>query len=29
MLSFEFQQAVLNWFDQYGRKDLPWQKNIN
>lgn len=20
---------VLRWFDQHGRKDLPWQKNIN
>jgi len=20
-----FQQAVLNWYDQHGRKDLPWQ----
>lgn len=24
-----FQQAVLDWFDQHGRKDLPWQQNIN
>ena len=24
-----FQTAVLAWFDQNGRKDLPWQKNIN
>lgn len=23
-----FQQNVLAWFDQHGRKDLPWQKNI-
>jgi len=22
-----FQQKVLAWFDQYGRKDLPWQKD--
>ncbi|MCX7098396.1 MAG: A/G-specific adenine glycosylase [Methylococcales bacterium] len=22
-----FQQQVLNWFDQQGRKDLPWQQN--
>ncbi|MCW8885982.1 MAG: A/G-specific adenine glycosylase [Motiliproteus sp.] len=30
MLSPEvFQQAVLTWFDQHGRKDLPWQHHIN
>ncbi|MGZ8161260.1 MAG: A/G-specific adenine glycosylase [Methylobacter sp.] len=23
-----FQQNILAWFDQYGRKDLPWQKDI-
>lgn len=23
-----FSNRVLKWFDQYGRKDLPWQKNI-
>jgi A/G-specific adenine glycosylase len=23
----QFQTVLLNWFDQYGRKDLPWQKN--
>lgn len=23
-----FQQRVLDWFDQYGRKDLPWQQVI-
>jgi len=23
-----FQQNILAWFDQYGRKDLPWQKAI-
>lgn len=22
-----FQQAVLGWYDQHGRTDLPWQKN--
>lgn len=22
-----FQRAILNWFDQHGRKDLPWQEN--
>lgn len=25
----QFQQAVLSWFDQHGRKDLPWQQHIN
>jgi A/G-specific adenine glycosylase len=24
-----FQQNVLAWFDQNGRNDLPWQKNIS
>ncbi len=24
----QFQAALLSWFDQYGRKDLPWQKNV-
>jgi len=23
-----FQQRILAWFDQYGRKDLPWQQPI-
>ncbi|CAA9890417.1 adenine DNA glycosylase [Candidatus Methylobacter favarea] len=23
-----FQQNILAWFDRYGRKDLPWQKDI-
>jgi A/G-specific adenine glycosylase len=23
-----FQQNLLAWFDQHGRKDLPWQKDI-
>ena len=22
-----FQRLILNWFDQYGRKHLPWQQN--
>ena len=22
-----FQRLLLRWFDRYGRKDLPWQKN--
>lgn len=27
MTTFEqFSQAVLGWYDKYGRKDLPWQK---
>jgi A/G-specific adenine glycosylase len=24
-----FQQQVLSWFDQHGRKDLPWQHDIS
>ncbi|MEE9310598.1 MAG: A/G-specific adenine glycosylase [Cocleimonas sp.] len=24
-----FSQKVLTWFDQHGRKDLPWQQDIN
>ncbi len=28
MQAFDFSQAVLNWFDQHGRKHLPWQQNI-
>ena len=24
----QFQQAVLEWYDQHGRKDLPWQQAI-
>ena len=24
-----FADRVLRWFDQYGRKDLPWQQDIN
>ncbi|MHB1947403.1 MAG: A/G-specific adenine glycosylase [Gammaproteobacteria bacterium] len=27
MNSKTFQRAILNWFDQHGRKDLPWQEN--
>src|SRR3990167_9399633 len=23
----QFQRKVLHWYDQSGRKDLPWQKN--
>ena len=25
--STDFSQAVLHWFDQHGRTDLPWQQN--
>ena len=25
----QFSDQVLCWYDQYGRKDLPWQKDIN
>ncbi|WP_445365281.1 A/G-specific adenine glycosylase [Microbulbifer sp. ANSA001] len=25
----QFQNAVLKWFDKHGRKDLPWQQDIN
>ena len=24
-----FHKKILSWFDNYGRKDLPWQKNIS
>ena len=24
-----FAQKILHWFDEHGRKNLPWQKNIN
>ena len=24
----QFQRAVLAWYDEHGRKDLPWQKKI-
>jgi len=27
--ALSFSNAVLTWFDQYGRKSLPWQQNIN
>lgn len=29
MQALEFQQRVLVWFDEHGRKDLPWQDPIN
>lgn len=25
----QFSKLLLDWFDQHGRHDLPWQKNIN
>ncbi len=25
----EFAERLLGWFDEHGRKDLPWQKDIN
>lgn len=25
----EFSTAVLGWYDQHGRKDLPWQQGMN
>ena len=24
-----FSKRILNWFEQYGRKDLPWQQDIS
>ena len=24
-----FSQQIFAWFDQYGRKDLPWQQDVN
>jgi len=26
-MNTDFSQAVLNWFDEHGRHDLPWQTN--
>jgi A/G-specific adenine glycosylase len=28
-ISKQFSQRVLKWYDQCGRKDLPWQQNIS
>jgi A/G-specific adenine glycosylase len=25
----EFAARLLGWFDEYGRKDLPWQRDVN
>jgi A/G-specific adenine glycosylase len=29
MTEEDFHRPVLNWFDQHGRKNLPWQKDIS
>lgn len=29
MQAEEFQNRILSWFDRNGRKDLPWQQDIN
>jgi len=29
MIPRQFQHRLLLWFDQYGRKNLPWQQDIN
>ncbi|MEK1904303.1 MAG: A/G-specific adenine glycosylase, partial [Pseudomonas sp.] len=29
MTPTQFNGAVLAWYDQHGRKDLPWQQDIN
>lgn len=29
MQADHFQERLLNWFDQFGRKNLPWQQDIN
>jgi A/G-specific adenine glycosylase len=29
LTSANFQGLILSWFDQHGRKDLPWQQEIN
>ncbi len=29
MTPLAFQQNILAWFDQHGRKDLPWQQDIS
>jgi len=28
-MAFDFAQTALAWFDQHGRKHLPWQQNIS
>lgn len=27
--TFDFSERVLNWYDQFGRKHLPWQQNTS
>lgn len=29
MTTHTFADAVLAWYDQHGRKDLPWQQDIS
>jgi len=29
LTAVQFQNRLLTWFDQHGRKELPWQKNIS
>ena len=29
MIPAEFQQRLFTWFDEHGRKDLPWQQDIH
>lgn len=29
MSKFDFAKAVLSWFDEHGRKHLPWQQDIS
>jgi A/G-specific adenine glycosylase len=29
MQATQFQQKLLSWFDEHGRKDLPWQQTIS
>lgn len=29
MTAIQFQNTILAWFDQFGRKNLPWQQQIN
>ena len=29
VLGLEFSGRILNWFEQYGRKNLPWQQPLS
>lgn len=29
LINPHFQNRILAWYDQYGRKDLPWQKKVS